>query len=166
MKSSAFLMAFTADLLVLSALPCKTSTRRHSPPWSPDSRLASSMTVNRSPSSSTTRRAPSSLNPFRCVPSHISHHGPEMVLTSLKQGEGGIFEANELFLRTLRKRCDAVGAALIFDEIQVGKTPRSTVALAHDQHSISAAWEGLESCGRTPSSHQIATQTSSPWPSL
>lgn len=35
------------------------------------------------------------------------------------QGEGGVFEANELFLRTLRKRCDEVGAALIYDEIQV-----------------------------------------------
>lgn len=36
-----------------------------------------------------------------------------------RQGEGGVFEANELFLRTLRKRCDEVGAALIYDEIQV-----------------------------------------------
>ena len=35
------------------------------------------------------------------------------------QGEGGIMEAQEPFLRALRKRCDEVGAALIFDEIQV-----------------------------------------------
>lgn len=35
------------------------------------------------------------------------------------QGEGGIMEAHEPFLRALRKRCDEVGAALIFDEIQV-----------------------------------------------
>jgi acetylornithine aminotransferase len=35
------------------------------------------------------------------------------------QGEGGILEASEEFLRALRKRCDEVGALLIFDEIQV-----------------------------------------------
>ncbi|GAA96647.1 hypothetical protein E5Q_03318 [Mixia osmundae IAM 14324] len=36
------------------------------------------------------------------------------------QGEGGILEATEEFMRALRKRCDEVGAALIFDEIQCG----------------------------------------------
>ncbi|GAA5825627.1 hypothetical protein JCM10212_003582 [Sporobolomyces blumeae] len=36
------------------------------------------------------------------------------------QGEGGILEARENFLRALRKRCDEVGALLIFDEIQCG----------------------------------------------
>ncbi|GAA5918915.1 hypothetical protein JCM1841_006678 [Sporobolomyces salmonicolor] len=36
------------------------------------------------------------------------------------QGEGGILEASEEFLRALRKRCDEVGALLIFDEIQCG----------------------------------------------
>ncbi|KAM0752764.1 acetylornithine aminotransferase [Meredithblackwellia eburnea MCA 4105] len=36
------------------------------------------------------------------------------------QGEGGILEASEPFLRALRKRCDEVGALLIFDEIQCG----------------------------------------------
>jgi acetylornithine aminotransferase len=40
------------------------------------------------------------------------------------QGEGGILEASEEWLRALRKKCDEVGAVLIFDEIQVG-TPRS-----------------------------------------
>jgi len=40
------------------------------------------------------------------------------------QGEGGILEAREEWLRALRKKCDKVGAVLIFDEIQVG-TPRS-----------------------------------------
>lgn len=35
------------------------------------------------------------------------------------QGEGGINEVNVEFLRALRKRCDEVGAVLIFDEIQV-----------------------------------------------
>jgi acetylornithine aminotransferase len=35
------------------------------------------------------------------------------------QGEGGINQASEEWLRALRKRCDEVGAVLIFDEIQV-----------------------------------------------
>ena len=35
------------------------------------------------------------------------------------QGEGGINAAREEWLRALRKRCDEVGAVLIFDEIQV-----------------------------------------------
>jgi acetylornithine aminotransferase len=35
------------------------------------------------------------------------------------QGEGGVNEISEAFLRALRKRCDEVGAILIFDEIQV-----------------------------------------------
>jgi acetylornithine aminotransferase len=35
------------------------------------------------------------------------------------QGEGGIYETNESWLRALRKKCDDVGAVLIFDEIQV-----------------------------------------------
>ena len=36
------------------------------------------------------------------------------------QGEGGINDASEEWLRALRRRCDEVGAVLIFDEIQVG----------------------------------------------
>lgn len=35
------------------------------------------------------------------------------------QGEGGVQTSDESFLRALRKRCDEVGAVLIFDEIQV-----------------------------------------------
>jgi acetylornithine aminotransferase len=35
------------------------------------------------------------------------------------QGEGGVRASSEEFLRTLRTRCDAVGAVLIYDEIQV-----------------------------------------------
>lgn len=37
------------------------------------------------------------------------------------QGEGGIFPADEKWLRELRKRCSEKGAVLIFDEIQVNK---------------------------------------------
>ena len=36
------------------------------------------------------------------------------------QGEGGINVASKEFLQALRKRCDEVGAILIFDEIQCG----------------------------------------------
>ena len=35
------------------------------------------------------------------------------------QGEGGIFVVDQEWLRALRKRCDEVGAVLIYDEIQV-----------------------------------------------
>ncbi|KAJ1965377.1 acetylornithine aminotransferase [Dipsacomyces acuminosporus] len=36
------------------------------------------------------------------------------------QGEGGVHTANVEFLRALRRRCDQVGALLIYDEIQCG----------------------------------------------
>jgi acetylornithine aminotransferase len=36
------------------------------------------------------------------------------------QGEGGVNVASEEFLTTLRRRCDEVGAVLIYDEIQCG----------------------------------------------
>ena len=42
------------------------------------------------------------------------------VIVEPVQGEGGIHEAKEEWLKALRKRCDQVGAVLIFDEIQVG----------------------------------------------
>lgn len=35
------------------------------------------------------------------------------------QGEGGVFEVDKAWLSALRKRCDEVGAVLIYDEIQV-----------------------------------------------
>lgn len=37
------------------------------------------------------------------------------------QGEGGLAVCEEEWLRALRKRCDEVGAVLIFDEIQVSR---------------------------------------------
>ncbi|RUS23690.1 pyridoxal phosphate-dependent transferase [Jimgerdemannia flammicorona] len=42
------------------------------------------------------------------------------VIVEPVQGEGGVHPASEEFLRTLRKKCDEVGALLIFDEIQCG----------------------------------------------
>lgn len=47
-------------------------------------------------------------------------HDTCAVIVEPVQGEGGVHGANEDFLRALRKRCDEVGAVLIFDEIQVG----------------------------------------------
>ncbi|OBZ76945.1 Acetylornithine aminotransferase, mitochondrial, partial [Grifola frondosa] len=42
------------------------------------------------------------------------------VIVEPVQGEGGIHLADPEWLRALRKRCDAVGAVLIYDEIQCG----------------------------------------------
>ncbi len=36
------------------------------------------------------------------------------------QGEGGVYSATPAFLQALRKRCDEVGALLVFDEVQCG----------------------------------------------
>ena len=36
------------------------------------------------------------------------------------QGEGGVTPADPLYLKTLRELCDAIGALLIFDEVQCG----------------------------------------------
>lgn len=48
--------------------------------------------------------------------------GPDTagVIVEPVQGEGGIFPARVQWLRALRKRCDEVGALLIYDEIQCG----------------------------------------------
>jgi len=42
------------------------------------------------------------------------------VIVEPVQGEGGVNVAQEAWLKALRKRCDEVGAVLIFDEIQCG----------------------------------------------
>ncbi|MDZ7724470.1 MAG: aspartate aminotransferase family protein [candidate division KSB1 bacterium] len=42
------------------------------------------------------------------------------VIVEPVQGEGGIYPADELFIRALRKLCDERGMLLIFDEIQCG----------------------------------------------
>ncbi|KAJ3286638.1 acetylornithine aminotransferase, partial [Blyttiomyces sp. JEL0837] len=42
------------------------------------------------------------------------------VIVEPVQGEGGVFVGQDEFLGEIRKRCDAVGAVLIFDEIQCG----------------------------------------------
>ena len=42
------------------------------------------------------------------------------VIVEPVQGEGGVTVGREEFLEAVRKRCDEVGAVLIYDEIQVG----------------------------------------------
>ncbi|EPQ27596.1 uncharacterized protein PFL1_04734 [Pseudozyma flocculosa PF-1] len=49
----------------------------------------------------------------------ITEHTAGVIVEPV-QGEGGIFPAKLEFLQALRKRCDDVGAMLIFDEIQCG----------------------------------------------
>ena len=58
------------------------------------------------------------------------------VLVEPIQGEGGVVPATAEFLRALRARCDALGALLVFDEIQCGMGRTGTL-WAH-------AWAGLK----------------------
>ncbi|KAJ2083293.1 acetylornithine aminotransferase [Coemansia sp. RSA 988] len=55
------------------------------------------------------------------------------VIVEPMQGEGGIHTAHVEFLRALRRRCDQVGALLIYDEIQCG-LGRSGTLWAHQQY--------------------------------
>jgi acetylornithine aminotransferase len=54
------------------------------------------------------------------------------------QGEGGVNSATPEFLVALRKRCDEVGAVLIFDEIQCGLS-RTGSLWAHAHPSLAPA---------------------------
>lgn len=53
------------------------------------------------------------------------------------QGEGGVFPASLEFLQALRKRCDEVGAMLIYDEIQCGLFRTGTL-WCHSDYPTSA----------------------------
>ncbi|CCG80686.1 Acetylornithine aminotransferase,mitochondrial [Taphrina deformans PYCC 5710] len=57
-------------------------------------------------------------NDIKCVDALDNSYCAVMV--EPVQGEGGIFAAQEDFLLALRKKCDEIGALLIFDEIQCG----------------------------------------------
>jgi acetylornithine/N-succinyldiaminopimelate aminotransferase len=60
--------------------------------------------------------------PFNDLPAAEAAIGDDVcaVIVEPIQGEGGLSVATPEFLRGLRARCDAVGALLIFDEIQCG----------------------------------------------
>ncbi|KAG8747924.1 acetylornithine aminotransferase [Ceratobasidium sp. 414] len=53
------------------------------------------------------------------IPGLVGHDTCAVIVEPV-QGEGGVHGADEEFLRALRKRCNEVGAVLIFDEIQCG----------------------------------------------
>ncbi|MEP6881068.1 MAG: acetylornithine/succinylornithine family transaminase [Dokdonella sp.] len=57
------------------------------------------------------------------------------VLVEPIQGEGGVVPATSEFLRALRERCDAIGALLVFDEIQSGMG-RSGKLWAHEDSGV------------------------------
>ncbi|KAH6915408.1 acetylornithine aminotransferase [Coprinopsis sp. MPI-PUGE-AT-0042] len=57
------------------------------------------------------------------------------VIIEPNQGEGGINAVKLEFLQALRKRCDQVGAVLIFDEIQCGLY-RSGTLWAHSEYPV------------------------------
>jgi len=59
------------------------------------------------------------LNNFEGLESLVGENTCAVIVEPV-QGEGGIHEASEEWLRALRKRCDEVRAVLIFDEIQCG----------------------------------------------
>ncbi len=60
--------------------------------------------------------------PFNEVSALNSAIGPQTcaVFVEPVQGEGGVHPATPEFLQALRKRCDEVGALLVFDEVQCG----------------------------------------------
>jgi acetylornithine/N-succinyldiaminopimelate aminotransferase len=57
------------------------------------------------------------------------------VIVEPVQGEGGLSVATPEFLRGLRARCDAVGAQLVFDEIQCGMGRTGTL-WAHEPYGV------------------------------
>jgi len=59
------------------------------------------------------------LNDFSIIDKIVTHDTCAVIVEPI-QGEGGIHIANLDWLRALKKRCDEVGAVLIFDEIQCG----------------------------------------------
>ncbi|KDE09241.1 hypothetical protein MVLG_00561 [Microbotryum lychnidis-dioicae p1A1 Lamole] len=62
---------------------------------------------------------PADLNDIEALQTVINEKTCGVIVEPI-QGEGGILEATPEFLKALRKRCDEVGALLIFDEIQCG----------------------------------------------
>ncbi len=75
--------------------------------------------------------------PFNNVAALESAIGPQTCAVFLEpiQGEGGINPATPEFLKALRIRCDAVGALLVYDEVQCG-LGRTGSLWAHLQSGI------------------------------
>lgn len=62
-------------------------------------------------------------------------HKTAGVLCEVVQGEAGVIKAQKVYLEDLRKRCDEVGAVLIFDEIQSG-FGRTGHLFAHEWYGV------------------------------
>ncbi|SCZ88296.1 BZ3500_MvSof-1268-A1-R1_Chr2-1g04316 [Microbotryum saponariae] len=75
---------------------------------------------------------PADLNDIEALQTVINENTCGVIVEPI-QGEGGILEATPEFLKALRKRCDEVGALLIFDEIQV-----CVCALSYARKELSA----------------------------
>lgn len=73
-------------------------------------------------------------NDVDAVPDLITKDTAGVIVEPI-QGEGGINVATPEFLQALRKRCDEVGATLIFDEIQCGLS-RSGDLWAHTASGV------------------------------
>jgi len=83
------------------------------------------------------------------------------------QGEGGINAASIEWLAALRKRCDDVGAVLIYDEIQVCFIEGNHI-LGHNSLTLgaSADYIVLAVCGNTHNCPSDVTRISLRWPNL
>ena len=57
------------------------------------------------------------------------------VICEVVQGEAGVVSGTREFIRHLRKRCDEVGALLVFDEIQSG-FGRTGYLFAHEKYEV------------------------------
>ena len=66
---------------------------------------------------------------------HIVGEDVAAVIVEPVQGVGGAFDMGTEFLAALRARCDAVGAQLIFDEVQIG-VGRSGQPFAADLYGV------------------------------
>lgn len=87
------------------------------------------------------------------------------VLLEPIQGEGGIMEAKEEWLRAVRKRCDEVNAVLIYDEIQVSGIYHGGRSMRPRRSSLRLPG-GLSGCGALQRSFRlILLRTAGPLPS-
>lgn len=73
-------------------------------------------------------------NDIAAVPELVNEKTCGVIVEPI-QGEGGVNVASREFLQALRKRCDDVGAVLIFDEIQCGLS-RTGALWAHTTYGV------------------------------
>jgi len=74
------------------------------------------------------------LNDLDCISKIVTKDTCAVIVEPI-QGEGGLYAADIEWLRALRKRCNEVGAVLIYDEIQCG-IYRTGTLWAHSKYPI------------------------------